>query len=488
MSRYQEWESEAYIVGAAFLDPAAVEVSGVEPAQFTDPNLRIIFDVQRKLRAAGSVIDPASVIGELGRTRAAEHLDLDVIRQAGAEDVAGFVEVCARLTPMADNVAHHGERVKRAARARGFRDLMQALPARAMQIMEEGDASPESIEAAADAVTTAMLQFGQGGPRKSRHTLGEATVLAAQHVQVLYDARRDSTPVADIIPWGIEALDDQLPAMEPGNLYGLCARSGEGKTLVAWQIARRSALKTGRITDYFTVEVDARDMGKRHLSDFAGVDGRVLHSGFIGDGEIDRLLQAVNRTNRNTDGATGANVLGKLVEIHDEAPMTVEGIARTARMLEATRPDDKKGGLVVVDYWQRLRSTSAPKGLSREQLLNWMAGELKTLSQIIRRPFLLLAQLNREAYRGSNGRSGVHQVRESSGLEHECTTVLGFNWPEKIGLESPPGYSEIYAMKGRTGADGVIPLKHVGKFQRVEAWDGPKWEPRSNNQKGNGPW
>lgn len=481
MSQYQEWESEAYVVGAAFIDPSAVEVSGLTPAQFTDPNLRIIFDAQRRLRADGAAIDTAAIIGELGRTKAADHLDMDVIRQAGAEDVAGFVEVCARLTPLADNVEHHGQRVQRAARARAFRDMMQAIPERAMQIMLEGDASDEAINAAADAVTTAMLQFGQGGARKHRHTLGEATIAAVGHVQKLYEAARDPTVVVDIIPWGIEALDSQLPAMEPGNLYGLCARSGEGKTLVAWQIGRRSAILTKRITDYFTVEVDSRDMAKRHLSDAAMVDGRALHSGSLTDGELDRLVEAVRLTNRPNDA------VGRLVEIHDAAPMTVEGISSALRMLEATRPDDKTGGLVVIDYWQRLRSTAAPKGLSREQLLNWMAGELKTLSQIIRRPILLLAQFNREAYRGDNGRAGTHQIRESSGLELECTTILGFNWPSKIGLDTPADYSEVYAMKGRTGAEGVIPLKHVGRYQRVEAWSGQKWEPRQQQSKG-GRW
>ena len=474
---YVQWDSEAYIVGAAFKDSTAVEASQVEPAQFTDPNLRIVFEAQIALRGVKANIDVAAVIGQIERLGGPSRFNTAALTAGGWDNPAAFVEDCPSLAPDAFNVEHHGARVRTAARARALRDLLAAVPEKAVRAMSDGGFDDAAIDSAAEVVVSAMMHFARGAPRENRHTLKKASAMAVEHVQRVYDAK--GSTVEGVTPWGIDCLDAVLPAMEDGEMYGLCARSGEGKTMVAWQIARRSALATGRVCDFFTAEVDARGIAMRHLSDFASIDGKQLQSGSLGDGEIERLLQAVRRTSA-PDGP------GDLVEIHDAAPTTIEYIASTLRIIEATRAPERKGGLVVVDYWQRLKTIANTRGMSREQTLNFMAGELKTLAQIIRRPILLLAQLNREAYRQAGGRARTDHIRESSGLEFECTTLLGFNWPSKIGLEAPANYSEIYAMKGRTGASGVIPLKHVGKYQRVEPWQGDPWTPNAGASGGRG--
>jgi len=474
---YVQWDSEAYVVGAAFQDSAAVEASQLTPEHFTDPNLRIIFEAQVALRGAGASIDVAGVIGQIDRLGGPSRFNQAALTTGGWADPAAFVEDCPTFATDAYNVEHHGARVRTAARARALRDLLAAVPEKAVRTMSEGGFDDAAIDSAAEVVVSAMMNFARGAPREHRHTLTKATRAAVERVQMLYDSKGD--PVAGVTPWGIECLDDVLPAMEDGELYGLCARSGEGKTMVAWQIARRSALATGRICDFFTAEVDARGIATRHLSDFATVDGRQLQTGQLTDGEIARLLQAVKRTGA-PDGP------GDLVEIHDAAPTTIEYVASTLRIIEATRAPERKGGLVVVDYWQRLKTIASTRGMSREQVLNHMAGELKTLAQIIRRPILLLAQLNREAYRQAAGRARPDHIRESSGQEHECTTLLGFHWPSKIGLDAPEDYCEVYAMEGRTGASGLIPLKHVGKYQRVEPWQGDPWQGGGGGNKANG--
>ncbi|MCA9546400.1 MAG: hypothetical protein KC613_18470 [Myxococcales bacterium] len=469
---YQAVDAEMAVIGAAFLDGSVVESAGVDARDFTDENHRILWRAMQALRAKGAPVDAVAVVSELERSGM-----LGRIQWPEGPDV--FVALMADAAATSINAAYHGSLMTAATRCRDLRDLLATEPLRALKTMLDGSGTSEAVDAAAEVMVGALMKFAQGGDRKSRHTLSGATRAALGHIEKVHTAFLGGRVADGVIPWGIEPVDAQMPMMEAGELYGLCARSGEGKTMIAWQVARRSAMATGRITDYFTSEVDARGIATRHLSDFAQVDGRCLQSGALDDGAINRLLQATTRT-----GAPGG--VGELVEIHDAAPTTLEGIASMLRLVDATRAEARKGGLVVVDYWQRVKSTGAPRGMSREQYLNHIAGELKTLAQIIRRPILLLAQLNREAYKQAGGRARVDQIRESSGLEQECTTLLGFNWPSKVGVEAPADYCELYAMKGRTGASGVIPLRHVGKFQRVEPWTGEPWAPGRQSKNSNG--
>lgn len=463
MSIYDPFDAELAVIGAAFLDPSAVEASGCEVEHFAHRNHRIMWRALQAVRSKGRPVDTVTVTTELEATR-----QLAALRREDGQDPADLVADYAEASATALNVAHHGQIVRRAHRARALRALLQSQPAAALKVMLDGDGTDEAIDEAAEVMVGALMQFAQGGPRKARHTLTQASRAAIAHVQRVYEAFHGGKQVEGVIPWGIEAIDAQIPMMEAGELYGLCARSGEGKTMVGWQMARGTAALTGRVTDYFTSEVDARGIAMRHLSGAARVDGRQLQSGALADGDIHRLMQAVTLTSAG---------IGELVEIHDAAPTTLEGITSTLRLIDATRPDERKGGLVVVDYWQRITTSAATRGASREQVLNGIARDLKTLAQIIRRPVLLLAQFNRETIRRAGGRGMAVDVRESSGLEHECTTLLGLNLPGKIGLEAPPDYCEVYAMKGRTGAQGIIPLRHVGKWQRVEAWTGDPWSP-----------
>jgi replicative DNA helicase len=413
------------------------------------------------LRSRQEPVDAVTVTAEIERAGKVE-------QAGGADYIADLSEAAAQ----AANVDHHGRIVRDAAQARRLRSLL----AGAVAALDEGWAIGrlDGMRDAVGGVTDAATRLLAGRQRQDMHTHRDAVRLAVEQAQRSYEATRTGTH-GDGLPWLLPmdhdgqrpTLASILPPMVGGDLIAIAARTGGGKTVSGWQLGHDVATATGRVTDYFTSEVDAAGVGMRSLARGSGVDGMRLRTGALTDGDIDRMMQYAKHR---------ASVP---VMVWDSPTQTIEYIGAMLRIIEAQRPEAERGGLVVIDYYQRVDSSEAARQrLDKTRRLEYVSRAAKVLAGTIGRPVVMLAQLRRDI---EWGKERKEDIEGSKTLGDEASAVIivrnaAADLPESAG--APPGYAEMTVAKSRNGAAGrTIAARFNGPHQQFEAWPGERWKP-----------
>jgi len=374
---YHAEDAEASVVGAAFLHPSAVERSGVQVEHLTIPRLRIVWGLMLALRSRGEPIDTTTV-STLAESRGV----LDDI--GGFEGVADLAEMAATHA----NVEHHGAMVVAAHAARRARDWSATVAATVDRAIRDRDGAPEAVVDVLAAVAEQALSMLQGAERSYSTPIVEALRVVLDEAHAAYEARRSGAQPAGT-PWGMPGMDRALP-MADGALHVIMARTGSGKTASLLTVAHTAASTTGRHADFFTSEVDAVSTARRYLAHAAKVDAARMLSGHIDDGDIDRLLHATRARARIP------------LTIWDRPDQSIEWIASMVRLADSQRPEHERGGVVVIDYYQRLRLDTRARLETHEQLAE-IARRAQALALRSGRPVLMGAQL-RPLRRRAKGR------------------------------------------------------------------------------------
>lgn len=461
----QAWGFELSLLGSAMRDASAVELSRVQVADIYDPRHRTIWAAMMALRGRQAPIDCATLEEELLRSG-----KLDAV--GGAEYVADIAEAAATGL----QAAHYGEQVRAAATARRARRLL----ADSVRALDDAWACEgrEGMETCAAGLANDLLRVAVPAEGRSDSvTHRQAVRQVVDEVQAAYNARISGT-VAAGSPWcfpcrppdsSAPTLDDNLRPMVGGELYVYAARTGSGKTVAGWQTAYDSAVTTGRISDVFTGEVRAAGLALRSAARHARIDGAKLGLGDLTDGDISQLLHYAGR----------ADVP---VVIWDSPRQTIEWIGAMLRVIEATRPEAQRGGLVVIDYYQRVKSDVADKRrLSATERLEHIAEESKILAGVLNRPVLMLAQLRRDLPWGDASRE---DIGGSKRLADEATAVVMLSNGSTDHPAAPPGYAEVQVAKNRTGMSGqTVVARFNGPHQQFEATHDHRWTPAKEGKR-----
>lgn len=138
----------------------------------------------------------------------------------------------------------------------------------------------------------AMQDLRRGDPEQIASELGLNETLAAPSVSVsdalreaIADgesaAKRAAEGKAAGLSTGLQALDRRTGGILRGDLWTLVADTSMGKSALALQIARKVALQGGRV-GYISLEMPARDIGRRILAASAGINSTDLRKGDAG--------------------------------------------------------------------------------------------------------------------------------------------------------------------------------------------------------------
>lgn len=461
-SKMDAFDAELSVIGSAFLSETAVERSGCTVADFYAPRHRAVWAAIQALRGRQQPIDAVTVQTELERTG---RLDA----AGGAEYVADLSEASA--THM--NVAHHGGIVRQAAQARALRSLF----AGAVKALDEGWAMDglSGMHAAAMGLTDAAVQSMAGRDKQRGHAHHEAVRFAVERAYAAYQALRDGSQAVGVpvlLPHVNEhdatarTLGDIIAPLAPTDLMVIAARTSSGKTVAGWQFAHDAAARTGRVVDYFTSEVDAGGMGGRSLARHAQVDSTRLRAGTITDAEVDRMLAYSKARARQP------------VMVWDAPMQTIEYISAMCRVADAARPEDERGGLVVIDYYQRTQSTEADRRrMDKHARLAYLSPVIKGLAMQLKRPVVLLAQLRRDLVWGQESKEDIDGSK-TLGEEADVMVYIRNAQADLPESDAPPGYAEFFVPKNRNGqVGGVLPVRFNGPRQQFEAWKGERWTP-----------
>jgi replicative DNA helicase len=209
------------------------------------------------------------------------------------------------------------------------------------------------------------------------------------------------------VPSQFADLDRITGGWQRSDLVIIAARPGMGKTAFALNVVT-NAVKEGKSTIVFSLEMSKNQLMMRILSSEARIDSSRLRKGDLTEDEQDRLMHA-------------ARGLGHLPLGIDETPSIslLELRSRCRRFKKEHGLD-----LVVIDYLQLMGPSGTKKYESREREISEISGGLKALAKELNIPVIALAQLNRGPDSRPDKIPKLSDLRESGSMEQDADMIL----------------------------------------------------------------
>lgn len=254
------------------------------------------------------------------------------------------------------------------------------------------------------------------------------------------------------IPTGFRDLDDALNGLHPGAMIIIAARPGIGKSSLALDIARNTAVRQLKSVLLFSLEMSVTELGMRALSAEAYVDMKSMR---IENGIDDHKWLQLE--------AASERLQGKMLGIEDDPNVTIGDIKAKAKMWKQLHGLD----LIVIDYIQLMNSDRRYD--NRQQEVSEISRGIKLMAKELEIPVIALSQLNRSSEQRSDKKPALSDLRESGSLEQDADVVLLLHREDAYDRESPrAGEADVIIAKNRAGPAGTVVLSWLGKFSRFD--------------------
>jgi replicative DNA helicase len=423
-------EAERAVLGAILLHPDAYDAAAdtVTPADFFREAHRRLFAAFGRLADQRKPAELITLCDELRRTG-----DLD--------EVGGPMYITALVdgVPRSANIQHYCEIVAEKARLRAAITTGNRLVAQAY------DGATRAGELVAD---TAEQLYALGG-RAMDSGARQLRDLMTPAMEALERSAAGGGGVTGL-PTGFVALDELTAGLQGGDLVVVAARTSQGKTALAMNIARYVAIE--QVVLVFSMEMSDVQLFVRQLAGEAEVDSHRLRTGHMVESDWVRI-------------GTALGALGDLkMFIDDRGGLGVREVRAGARQVKA-----KHGlGLVVVDYFQLMRGRGQFD--NRTQELGTVSRGLKAVARELQVPVILLSQLSRNA-EPQPGRKArrpqLSDLAECGSLENDADVVLFIYRPEPRD-EDQAVIAEVIVGKQRNGPTGIVRLHWNAELVRFE--------------------
>jgi replicative DNA helicase len=254
------------------------------------------------------------------------------------------------------------------------------------------------------------------------------------------------------VPTGFPDLDRQLTGLQKSDLVILAARPSVGKTSLALDIARQSAVSHKTCVGIFSLEMSKEQLVDRLLCAQANVNLFRLRGGRLSDQDEDNDFSRIG------------DAMGKLSEapifIDDSPNSSVMEIRAKARRLQI----EKGLGLLIIDYIQ-LMEGRGKYGDNRVQEVAEITRGLKGIARELNIPVLALSQLSRAVEQSRPSIPKLSHLRDSGSIEQDADVVMfvyrkatdrNYN-REELSVEDR-NKAEIHIAKHRNGPTGKVDL------------------------------
>ncbi len=359
----------------------------------------------------------AAILRRIESGRLADAVSMkDDFENTGVLDEVGGTAYLAQLlasTVGIINVSEYALTIRNCAVRRELIDIGENLVNEAFGGGEPGS-DPANI--ALEAVVRIDTLTDGSGQTQNGLSLGAALDEAMQAID---DAQARKGPAG--IGTGFRCIDERIGGLEPGTLTVIAGRPGMGKSAIGYQMAVNAA-RNGVGVLMISLEMSARELGRRALATAAGVSVTAMKYGRIDNSQAEKIILA-RRELRELP-----------LTIVDAAGLTAAAITAKARAAK------RKGlGLVVVDHLHIIRPDDSDAKAGPTWAIGRISGAMKRLAKDLGVPVLLLAQLNRGVEGRDDKRPGLGDLRQAGDIEQDADAVAFVYRPEYyLGGEPEP--------------------------------------------------
>lgn len=419
----QNIEAEQALLGSILLrqDTLGDIIDSISPHSFYSEKHRLIYETMLELFGKASPIDLLSLTSRLG--------EKNLLERVGG---ASYVAELAGSVPSSVNAKHYAEIIHKKALMRQLIEVSEHIRGLGFDEASEMEQLMDSAEKKLFEVTNVS---GKHRFVELKEILGEAW----ERLDRLHKSKDELRGV----PTGFKELDNLLAGLQKSDLVILAARPSMGKTSLALDIARQTAIQHNVSVGIFSLEMSAQQLVDRMLATQSNVNSWALRTGRISSGaDFDRIRDALD-------------VLAKApIYIDDQPAQSIIKMRSVARKLKR----EKNLGLIVVDYLQLMLSGMKNANDSFYQQVTEISRSLKQLARELEVPVLALSQLSR-AVEARGGKPRLSDLRDSGSIEQDADVVMFIHREDKYKEDSDkPNIAEILVEKHRNGPTGKIEL------------------------------
>jgi len=419
----QNLEAEQALLGSIMLRPDAINeiVDTIMPQAFYARKHGIIYKTMLELMGKATAIDLLSLSSKLRE-------------QNLLEDIGGntYLTEIVNVVPSSANIKHYADIVQKKFM---MRNLIEASEHICNLGFEEASELDEILDKAEKKIYEVTNYSSNHKYIELKDILGEAW----ERLDKLHHSKDEMRGV----PTGFKELDTLLSGLQKSDLIILAARPSMGKTSLALDIARQSAVIHNIPVCIFSLEMSSQQLVDRMLAAESRVNAWQLRTGKLSaDTEFDKIRDALDKLSKAP------------IFIDDQPGNNILKMRSVCRRLKS----EKGLGLIVVDYLQLMLTGMRSGSDSFYQQVTEISRTLKNLAREMNVPVLALSQLSR-AVEQRGGKPRLSDLRDSGSIEQDADVVMFIHREDKYNENSgKPNIAEILVEKHRNGPTGRVEL------------------------------
>lgn len=432
----QSIEAEMALLGSVMLRPESIYevIDVITPRSFYAEKHALIFETMLELFSKRQPIDLLSLSSRLKEKK--------LLDQIGG---SSYLTELVNTVPSSANIKHYAEIVEKKYI---MRRLIEASEFISTISFEEAHDIEELLDKAEKKIYDITSSGSAGAFTEIKNELSEAW----ERLDKLHNSKGELRGV----PTGFPELDHKLAGFQKSDLIILAARPSMGKTSLALDIARQTAVNHQTPVGIFSLEMSAQQLVDRMLAAQSNVDAWKLRTG---------------KLSREEDFASIRQSLDQLSQapifIDDQPANNIMKMRSVARRLKS----EKGLGLIIVDYLQLMVPTHSRSNDNMVQQVTEISRSLKNMARELNIPVVALSQLSRAAAQ-SGEKPKLHHLRDSGSIEQDADVVMFIHREDKFKEESEKtNVAEILIEKHRNGETGKIELYFNEKkatFQSID--------------------
>ena len=420
----QSIEAEKALLGSIMIRPDAInEVMDVVGGHsFYVEKHRNIWKTMLELFGKGTPIDLLSLSSRLK--------EKEQLEQVGG---ASFLTELVNAVPSSTNAKHYAEIVEK-------KHMMRSLIEAAEHIGELGFDEASELEDLLDRAEKKIFEVTNYSGSSKFVEIKDTLVEAWDRIDRLHKTKDDMRGV----PTGFKELDNKLAGFQKSDLIILAARPSMGKTSLALDIARKTAINHKIPVGIFSLEMSSQQLVDRMLSAESQVDSWKIRTGqnLSIENDFGRIRDAMDKLSKAP------------IYIDDQPGNNILKMRAIARRLKS----EKGLGLIIVDYLQLMVPTTRRHSDNVVQQVTEISRSLKNLARELDVPVIALSQLSR-AVEQRGGKPRLSDLRDSGSIEQDADVVMFIHREDKYNENSDKkGIAEIMIEKHRNGPTGVAEL------------------------------